>query len=82
MTTKDECSKCGGTMSEGFVIDYGDYQVKQQQIWVEGEPQASFWSGLKTSGKQAFKVRAFRCENCNFLEFYTAEEVDLSGLFN
>jgi predicted nucleic-acid-binding Zn-ribbon protein len=82
MAAKNECAKCGGAMSEGFVIDHGDYQVKQQQIWVEGEPQASFWSGLKTSGKQAYNVRAFRCENCNFLEFYTAEEADLSGLFN
>ena len=63
-------------------MDRGHYNAKQQQIWVEGAPEPSFWSGLKTSGKQAFRARAFRCENCNFLEFYTAEEVDLSGLFN
>ena len=68
-------------MVEGFIIDHGDYSIKQQQIWVEGAPEASFWSGIKTSGRNAFNVRAFRCADCNFLEFYTADEADLGGIF-
>lgn len=82
METIGNCSKCSGAMSEGIILDRGHANAKQQQTWVEGAPEPSFWSGLKTSGKRAFNVRAFRCEDCNILEFYTAEEADLSGLFN
>lgn len=63
-------------MREGFVLDLGDYQIKQQQVWVEGEPEPSFWSGLKTNDRDAFNVQAFRCAVCNFLEFYTTEKVN------
>ncbi len=64
-------------MTEGFVLDYGDYQIKQQQVWVEGQPEPSFWSGLKTSGREVFTVRALRCNNCGYLEFYTTGKVDI-----
>ncbi len=63
-------------MTEGFVLDYGDYQIKQQQVWVEGQPEPSFWSGLKTSGREVFTVQALRCIGCGYLEFYTTEKVD------
>ena len=79
MSTENKCSKCNGAMVEGFIIDYA---VKQPQTWIEGQPEASFWSGIKTSDKKAFKVQAFRCADCNFLEFYTTDKVDLSGIFN
>ena len=68
-------------MTEGFVIDHGDMQIKQQQIWVEGAPETSFWSGIKTSGRAAFNVRALRCARCGFLEFYAAEKTDWGGKF-
>jgi hypothetical protein len=62
-------------MQEGFVFDRGDYSVKMKPVWVEGAPEESFWSGLKTKNKTMYTVRAFRCPDCNYLEFYTAEEV-------
>jgi len=77
MQNEIKCSKCNGAMSEGFVIDHGDYQIKQEQIWVTGAPEASFWSGLKTSNRDAFTVRAFRCAACSYLEFYTTDKVDV-----
>ena len=66
---------------EGFIIDHA---LKQQQVWFEGQPEPSFLSGIKTSGRKSFKVQAFRCADCNFLEFYTTEKTDLSlgGIFN
>ncbi len=79
MITDNKCLKCGGVMREGFVLDVGDYQVKQQQIWIEGEPETSFWSGLKTKNRAAFHVKAYRCAVCNFLEFYTTDEVNADG---
>ena len=69
-------------MIEGFILDHGHHQIKQQQIWVEGQPESSFWSGIKTSGREAYNVQTLRCADCNFLEFYTTEKTDLSGIFN
>jgi len=77
MATKAICPKCKTEMKEGFVLDRGDYNVKMASFWVEGEPENSFWSGLKTSNRDAFRVQAFRCSNCNYLEFYTTEKVDI-----
>jgi hypothetical protein len=64
-------------MQEGFVVDRGDYQIKMESVWVEGVPEESFWSGLKTKNRLALTVRAFRCPHCNYLEFYTAEKVSV-----
>ena len=82
MNEKHNGAKCGGAMQGGFVIDHGDMQYKQQQIWVEGNPESSFWSGLKTSGRAAFNVRALRCGGCRFLEFYADDKTDLGGEFS
>lgn len=76
MATEMSCPKCNGEMAEGFVLDRGDYNIKMPSVWVEGNPETSFWSGLKTSDREAFRVQAFRCSSCNYLEFYTAEEVN------
>jgi predicted nucleic-acid-binding Zn-ribbon protein len=62
-------------MQEGVILDRGDYNYKMKQVWVEGAPEESFWSGLKTKNKKMFAVRACRCPRCNYLEFYTAEEM-------
>lgn len=63
-------------MAEGFVYDRGDYEIKRRQVWVEGQPESSFWSGLKASGREAFTVKTFRCADCGYLEFYTTEKAD------
>ena len=77
MSKETECSKCNGAMTEGFILDHGDYEYKRQQIWVEGVPKSSFWSGIKTSGTNAFIVQVFRCADCGYLEFYTTEKADI-----
>jgi len=75
MAQQIKCPKCNGVMTTGYVIDRDHGGMRQEQIWVEGEPEPSFWSGLKTSNRDVFKVQAFRCANCNFLEFYTTEKM-------
>lgn len=57
-------------MTEGFVIDHGDMQIRTQQIWVSGKPESSFWSGLKTNDRERFYVLAYRCVSCGRLDFY------------
>lgn len=66
------CSGCGGIMNKGFIFDRGHYEYRQQQVWVAGEPEESFWSGIKTSGRDARTVNAYRCAGCGRLEFYAA----------
>lgn len=72
------CSSCSSEMLEGFVLDHGHYQYKAQQMWVEGTPEPSFWSGLKTSGRAAYYVTAFRCPDCGRLEFFAAAKAETS----
>lgn len=67
------CQRCGGTMQEGFVMDRGHYSFPAEQQWVEGEAQTSFWTGLKTDGRQQFKVETYRCERCGRLESYARD---------
>lgn len=71
------CSKCDGEMTQGFVLDLGHYQSKQQQSWVSGVPEKSFWSGLKTWDREAYTVEAYRCSSCSLVEFYTTDVVNL-----
>ena len=72
------CTKCGAAMSEGFMLDR-TYGINTQQAWIEGTPEASFWSGLKTSNRAVYNVRAIRCDGCGFLEFYADVEDGADG---
>ncbi len=61
---------------QGFILDRTQY-AKLQQVWVEGQPEESFWTGLKTGNRESFYVQAFRCTACNYLEFHATDEVDV-----
>ena len=63
------CTKCGGRMSEGFLIDEG-YGIAHAGTWQSGEPRKSFWGGVKKSKKDQTKVSTFRCDRCGYLESY------------
>ena len=68
MTTMD-CPKCRARMEVGFIQDSTDQQVKRSR-WIEGEPEKSFWSGIKTKGKRQYDVLTWRCSRCGYLEEY------------
>lgn len=72
------CPKCGAAMTEGFILDR-TYGANTQQAWIEGTPEASFWSGLKTSDRAIYNVRAMRCADCGFLEFYADAQADANS---
>jgi len=65
-------------MAEGFILDadhsggfggtFGRPLRFTQARWVEGKPQASDWSGIKWSDKEAYKITAYRCPGCGLLE--------------
>lgn len=71
--TAINCLRCESVMEDGFIIDRADYNTIN--TWVEGEPVKSFWSGIKTKGKEQYAVRTLRCTNCGYLESYATEEI-------
>lgn len=73
MAEAKTCAGCGGTMEEGFVLDRGHYGFPSEQQWAGGEPQSSFWTGLKIDEERLFKVITYRCQHCGRLESYARE---------
>jgi hypothetical protein len=71
--TSQQCPKCNGQMERGFILD----QVPGGQIvsrWIAGEPQKSFWTGIKRPEEKGIPIGAFRCAACGFLESYARDE--------
>lgn len=68
-----KCARCGSKMEPGIVMDRADDALRQQE-WLEGDPERSIWSGLKTKGKERHPVRTYRCERCGYLESYAIVE--------
>ena len=67
------CPKCQGRMTEGFIVDSGDYGTASVATWQGGEPKKSFWTGLKQDKKAQIQVTTLRCDRCGFLENYALQ---------
>ena len=64
------CPKCQGAMSQGFVADFGEGNVKVAR-WVEGQPiPGFFWEVRPDKSVHRRKTTTFRCQNCGYLEWY------------
>lgn len=57
-------------MEEGYVLDLADTNRRRAASWVEGEPERSFWFGLKTSSHAHHSITAYRCPRCGLLQQY------------
>ena len=69
MHTSHHCPKCEGEMEEGFIAD-ATYGGVGASTWVEGEPERSFWTGIKTKGKEQIQISTYSCTGCGYLESY------------
>ncbi len=69
-----ECPKCHGRMHVGYILERGHGDRRAAAAWIEGAPEKSFWQGLKTTGRQVFETRTWRCERCGLLESYARAE--------
>jgi hypothetical protein len=69
-----ECLRCRGRMERGLILDRGESNMANEQKWIEGTPERRWWGAIKTSGRESFPVRTFRCERCGWLESYANEE--------
>jgi hypothetical protein len=74
MRANPECLRCKGPMEPGYIIDRRQHSVSSSvaQTWFEGQPERSFWTGLRTKGRRSCEVRTFRCTRCGYLESYAA----------
>ena len=57
-------------MEEGVTLDRKHGNAIGVPEWLEGPPEHSIWTGLKTKGRDRFPVRTFRCTRCGYLESY------------
>jgi predicted nucleic-acid-binding Zn-ribbon protein len=64
------CPKCNGSMSEGFIVDHGDYGTAHVSTFQAGQPRKSFWTGLKQNKEEQVAVTTLRCGRCGYLESY------------
>jgi hypothetical protein len=51
---ESSCSKCGGGLEPGFILDalHGSYKAAE---WVKGDPEKSLWVGLKLSDRVRYR---------------------------
>ena len=61
--------RCYAHMESGWVPDKTQGGL-QRQNWSPGEPQPSFWTGLKLEKNQVLPVTTVRCPKCGYLESY------------
>jgi hypothetical protein len=70
MESHNQCPKCHGEMKQGFILDHKDYASALVTQWQPGEPQKSFWRGVKSKDGPQYEITAYRCTGCGYLESY------------
>jgi len=56
-------------MDQGFTPEQKEHAMSVN-VWVEGVPEKSFWTGIKTRGRKRLKIETWRCGRCCYLESY------------
>jgi hypothetical protein len=64
-----ECIRCHAKMEVGHVPD-NTHSGFQLQNWYPGQPEPSFWMGLKLKSDSLIPVTTFRCPKCGYLESF------------
>ncbi len=64
------CADCQRPMEGGFLLETGDHGSLGAVAWMEGGPEKSFWSGLKTRGRRRIPLYAWRCPGCQQVRLY------------
>lgn len=72
------CPTCRVAMDLGYQLDLGHHSSRRQAEWVEGAPEKSFWSGLKTKDRAVMPIVTYRCPRCGMLASF-ATGADGSG---
>ena len=60
-------------MQEGFILGLAHGGARTISRWIAGKPEASFWTGAKSEGREQHLIQSFRCVGCGYLESYARE---------
>ena len=60
-------------MDAGFTLEMTN-TAYLPTLWIEGQPEPSYWTLTKIKGKPQWRVVSYRCRACGFLESYATEE--------
>jgi rubrerythrin len=56
-------------MEEGFVLERNQ-RGNGVEKWVSGEPDWSWWTGVRLKGRAQHDIATWRCRKCGYLESY------------
>jgi hypothetical protein len=73
MNTNQRCLICGGSTEVGFVLDRGDKNRRRPEEWWVGEPERSFWRGVKKPDR-TYTIATLRCTKCGYLMEFAEEQ--------
>jgi hypothetical protein len=62
-------------MGQGFTPEIRKHAMNVN-IWVEGAPERSFWTGIRTRGRKQLDIETWRCDRCYYLESYAPPNED------
>jgi len=71
------CAGCGGALVAGSLATKDSYYQVAAAQWLEGVPEKSIWSGLKTGGRLLLPVASYCCQSCGRLELYAEPPEDV-----
>ena len=60
-------------MEVGVLLGDPRSDNREQEHWLEGVPDRSFWSGIKVEGRRLLPVTAYRCPACGWLDSYAPD---------
>lgn len=70
MPNELKCLKCAADMKQGYVLEFGDGNVRSESKWIAGPPEKSFFSGVNVADREQYPIESFRCVRCGYLESY------------
>jgi predicted nucleic-acid-binding Zn-ribbon protein len=75
MEAEHKCSKCSGEMEAGFLQDH-DKGASTPGEWIEGVPVVSWMGYVNVRDKVHYRIEAFRCMQCGYIEQYAKQQVE------
>ena len=71
-----QCVKCSGDMECGVLLDRSQAAI-YPAIWADGPLERNLLGGLKPKDRRLYRVAAWRCSGCGYLEFFAQQEAEL-----
>jgi hypothetical protein len=66
------CPTCAAKLEGGYLLDHTRNGTAISN-WVEGPPERSVWTGLKTKGRRILPMYAWRCPSCTEVRLFAPE---------